>query len=131
MCSSDLGKLIETGRITKLLAFRGLERTAVDEAAAGDIVAIAGLPNATVAMTICDPSVETPLPAQPIDQSCLAVVDVRDDGDVAKVHEVPETKRGPKPGARDSAAAQYSQPRPGCNLCSIMKWPPNHRGGWT
>ncbi|HEY1311489.1 MAG TPA: GTP-binding protein, partial [Pseudolabrys sp.] len=53
------GKLIETGRITKLLAFRGIERVPVDEAAAGDIVAIAGLPNATVAMTICDPSVET------------------------------------------------------------------------
>ena len=49
------GKLIESGRITKLLAFRGIERVPVDEAEAGDIVAIAGLPNATVAMTICDP----------------------------------------------------------------------------
>ena len=68
------GKLIESGRITKLLAFRGLERTAVDEAEAGDIVAIAGLPNATVAMTICDPSVETPLPAQPIDPPTLAMI---------------------------------------------------------
>ena len=62
------GKLIETGRITKVLAFRGLERMPVEEADAGDIVAIAGLPEATVAMTICDPSVETPLPAQPIDR---------------------------------------------------------------
>jgi GTP-binding protein len=68
------GKLIEQGRITKLLAFRGIERAAVDEAQAGDIVAIAGLPNATVAMTICDPSVETPLPAQPIDPPTLAMV---------------------------------------------------------
>jgi GTP-binding protein len=68
------GKLIESGRITKLLAFRGLERTVVDEAEAGDIVAIAGLPNATVAMTICDPSVETPLPAQPIDPPTLAMI---------------------------------------------------------
>jgi GTP-binding protein len=68
------GKLIESGRITKVLAFRGLERTAVEEATAGDIVAIAGLPNATVAMTICDPSVETPLPAQPIDPPTLAMV---------------------------------------------------------
>jgi GTP-binding protein len=67
------GKLIETGRITKLLAFRGIERVPVDEAAAGDIVAIAGLPNATVAMTICDPSVETPIPAQPIDPPTLAM----------------------------------------------------------
>jgi GTP-binding protein len=68
------GKLIETGRVTKLLAFRGLERVPVDEAEAGDIVAIAGLPNATVAMTICDPSVETPLPAQPIDPPTLAMI---------------------------------------------------------
>ena len=42
------GKLIEQGRVTKVLAFRGLERTAVEEADAGDIVAIAGLPEATV-----------------------------------------------------------------------------------
>jgi GTP-binding protein len=68
------GKLIEAGRITKVLAFRGLERVPVDEAPAGDIVAIAGLPNATVAMTICDPSVETPIPAQPIDPPTLAMV---------------------------------------------------------
>jgi GTP-binding protein len=68
------GKLIETGRITKVLAFRGLERTAVEEASAGDIVAIAGLPNATVAMTISDPVVETPLPAQPIDPPTLAMI---------------------------------------------------------
>ncbi len=68
------GKLIETGRITKLLAFRGIERVPVDEAEAGDIVAIAGLPNATVAMTICDPSVETPIPAQPIDPPTLSMI---------------------------------------------------------
>ncbi len=67
------GKLIETGRITKVLAFRGLERQPVDEAEAGDIVALAGLPNATVAHTICDPSVEAPLPAQPIDPPTLSM----------------------------------------------------------
>ena len=67
------GKLIETGRITKVLAFRGIERTAVDEAEAGDIVALAGLPNATVAHTICDPSVEKPILAQPIDPPTLSM----------------------------------------------------------
>jgi len=71
---SHEGKLIENGRITKVLAFRGLERVPVDEAEAGDIVALAGLPNATVAMTICDPDVETPLPAQPIDPPTLAMI---------------------------------------------------------
>jgi GTP-binding protein len=67
------GKLIENGRVTKVLAFRGLERVPLEEAEAGDIVALAGLPNATVAMTICDPSVETPIPAQPIDPPTLAM----------------------------------------------------------
>ncbi|HWK94735.1 MAG TPA: translational GTPase TypA [Pseudolabrys sp.] len=67
------GKLVESGRVTKILAFRGLERVNLDDAEAGDIVALAGLPNATVAMTICDPAVETALPAQPIDPPTLAM----------------------------------------------------------
>jgi GTP-binding protein len=67
------GRLIETGRVTKVLAFRGLERTGVDEAEAGDIVSIAGLPEATVSHTICDPEVNEPLPAQPIDPPTLAM----------------------------------------------------------
>src|SRR5256714_8944365 len=58
------GTLIETGRIMKVLAFRGLERVPVDEGNAGDIVALAGPPNATVAHTICAPEGETPIPAQ-------------------------------------------------------------------
>ena len=67
------GKLVEEGRITKVLAFRGLDRSPVDEAEAGDIVAIAGLPQATVAHTICAPEVTEPLPAQPIDPPTLAM----------------------------------------------------------
>jgi GTP-binding protein len=67
------GKTIEDGRVTKVLAFRGLERTPIDEAEAGDIVALAGLPEATVAHTICAPEVEAPLPAQPIDPPTLAM----------------------------------------------------------
>jgi len=71
---SHNGTLIEQGRITKVLAFRGLERVPLDEATAGDIVALAGLPDATVAHTICAPEVETPLPAQPIDPPTLAMI---------------------------------------------------------
>jgi len=67
------GKTIEQGRVSKVLAFRGLERQALDEAFAGDIVSIAGFPEATVAHTICAPEVETPLPAQPIDPPTLAM----------------------------------------------------------
>ena len=67
------GKLIEQGRITKILAFRGLERTGVDEASAGDIVAIAGLEKANVSDTIAAPEVETAIAAQPIDPPTLAM----------------------------------------------------------
>ncbi len=61
------GSVLENGRISKILAFRGIERQAIDEAHAGDIVAIAGLSKGTVADTFCDPSVSEPLAAQPID----------------------------------------------------------------
>jgi GTP-binding protein len=67
------GKLIEEGRVSKVLAFRGLERVPVEEAEAGDIVALAGLPQATVAHTICAPEIETPLPAQPMDPPTLSM----------------------------------------------------------
>jgi GTP-binding protein len=67
------GALIEQGRVTKVLAFRGLERQPIDEGMAGDIVAIAGLPEAFVSHTLCDPEVNEPLPAQPIDPPTLAM----------------------------------------------------------
>jgi GTP-binding protein len=67
------GALVEQGRISRVLAFRGLERRPIEEGAAGDIVAVAGLERATVADTICDPAVLMPLPAQPIDPPTLAM----------------------------------------------------------
>lgn len=67
------GKKLETGRVTKLLAFRGLERIPVDSADAGDIVAIAGLAEATVAHTICAPEVSEPIFSRPVDPPTLAM----------------------------------------------------------
>ena len=67
------GAVIEMGRVSKVLAFRGLERTGIDEAGAGDIVAVAGLPRATVSHTLCAPDVTQPLPAQPVDPPTLAM----------------------------------------------------------
>jgi GTP-binding protein len=67
------GKLIENGRITKIIAFRGIERMPLEEAEAGDIVAIAGLSKGTVADTFCDPSIDIPLKAQPIDPPTVAM----------------------------------------------------------
>ena len=67
------GAVIEEGRVTKVLAFRGLERAPIEEGFAGDIIAIAGLPEATVSHTLCAPEVTEPLPAQPIDPPTLTM----------------------------------------------------------
>ncbi len=67
------GKVVETGRASKIMSFRGLERVPVDEAKAGDIISIAGMTTATVADTIAEPSVSEPLHAQPIDPPTLSM----------------------------------------------------------
>ncbi|OFW90855.1 MAG: GTP-binding protein TypA, partial [Alphaproteobacteria bacterium RIFCSPHIGHO2_12_42_13] len=67
------GKVLEQTRLTKLLAFRGLERIPMEEAVAGDIIAVAGFAKATVADTICAPEVIEPLKALPIDPPTLAM----------------------------------------------------------
>ena len=67
------GNLVEEGRATKVFAFRGLERVAVDSAEAGEIVAIAGLIKATVSNTFADPEVTAPLHAREIDPPTLSM----------------------------------------------------------
>ncbi|MEG8039591.1 translational GTPase TypA [Sphingomonas sp. LR60] len=67
------GNVIETGRASKLMSFRGLERVPVEEARAGDIISLAGLAVATVANTICDTTVSVPIQAQPIDPPTLSM----------------------------------------------------------
>lgn len=67
------GKVLEVGRASKLMSFQGLDRVPVDEARAGDIIALAGLEKATVANTIADTSVTEPLHAQPIDPPTLSM----------------------------------------------------------
>ncbi|GAA4042170.1 translational GTPase TypA [Parerythrobacter jejuensis] len=67
------GNVVEVGRATKLMSFDGLERVPVETAKAGDIIALAGLEKATVANTICDPSVKEPIAAQLIDPPTLAM----------------------------------------------------------
>jgi len=68
------GVEIERGRVTKILAFRGLKRQPIEMAEAGDIVAIAGLSKATVADTLCALEVTEALPAQPIDPPTLSML---------------------------------------------------------
>jgi GTP-binding protein len=77
------GRTIEQARLTKLLAFRGLDRRPIEEAEAGDIVAVAGLQLTTVADTICAPEVTEALPADPIDPPTLAMTFSVNDGPLA------------------------------------------------
>jgi GTP-binding protein len=80
---SRTGELVENFRVSKVLAFRGLERRPIEQGDAGDIVAIAGLSEASVADTLCDPSVEQPIAAQPIDPPTLAMTFRINDGPLA------------------------------------------------
>ncbi len=79
----DEGKVVEEGRATKIMAFRGLERVPVESAGAGDIVAIAGLTKATVSNSIVEPSVTEPLHAQKIDPPTLAMTFTVNDSPMA------------------------------------------------
>ncbi|MCW1919446.1 translational GTPase TypA [Rhodobacter sp. KR11] len=67
------GERIEQFRVSKILAFRGLGQQPIDEAVAGDIVTIAGMSKATVADTLCDLSIDTAIPSQPIDPPTITV----------------------------------------------------------
>jgi GTP-binding protein len=77
------GRLIEQGRVSKVLAFRGIERQPVEEAEAGDIVAIAGLSQGTVADTFCALEVMEPLQAQPIDPPTVSMTFTVNDSPLA------------------------------------------------
>jgi len=67
------GREIERFRVSKILAFRGLARQPIEQAVAGDIVALAGMQKATVADTLCDPAIDVPIPALPIDPPVITV----------------------------------------------------------
>ena len=77
------GSVVETGRLTKLMSFRGLERVTVEEAEAGDIVAVAGLTDATIPDTIGAPELTKPLEAIPVDPPTLAMTFRVNDGPLA------------------------------------------------
>ncbi len=77
------GSVIETGRISKVLAFRGLERRPIEVGEAGDIVAISGLTEATVADTIADMAIVQPIASQPIDPPTLSMTFRVNDGPLA------------------------------------------------
>ena len=87
------GRQIESARITKLLSFRGLERVPVEEARAGDIVAIAGFQKASVADSLVDPAVTEPLHAEPVDPPTLAMTFAINDGSADSISSRAESGR--------------------------------------
>ena len=67
------GKIVESGRLTKLLKFEGMKKIVVDEVNTGDIVCIAGLSVASVSDTICSTEVSEPIKSTPIDPPTMSI----------------------------------------------------------
>ncbi len=67
------GKKVDEGRLTKIFRYEGTKRVPIEVGEAGDIVIIAGLEKANVADTICDPEVNEPISATPIDPPTMSI----------------------------------------------------------
>jgi GTP-binding protein len=87
------GEVVEQGRLTKLHVFRGVDKVPVDEAEAGDIVSIAGLEKASVADTLCDLSISTPIKSTPIDPPTMAITISVNDSPLAGMEGTKVTSR--------------------------------------
>ena len=80
---SQDGSTVENFRVSKILAFRGIERQPIEEGVPGDIVAIAGMTKGTVADTFCDPAVTEAIKAQPIDPPTVSMTFMVNDSPLA------------------------------------------------
>ena len=67
------GSVQET-RVTKLFMFDGLKRVEIDEAAAGDIVCLAGIENITIGETITSPDHRVPIPRIAVDEPTVSMI---------------------------------------------------------
>jgi len=74
ICLTAEGKQLEKANVFKVVARRGVERVGLEEGTAGDIIGIAGFSKATATMTLCEPTVTTPLPCRPIDPPVLSML---------------------------------------------------------
>ena len=101
---SATGDVVETGRITRIMKFEGLQRIATARAGAGDIVALCGLDTARVSDTLCAPGTDTPLPATPIGEPTLSMAFFVNDGPLAG-------KEGTKVQSRAIAARLVAETR--------------------
>ncbi len=87
------GVTIEQGRVSRILAFRGIERQPIDAGVAGDIVAIAGLSKGSVADTFCSLEIHEALPAQPIDPPTVEMSFIVNDSPLAGLDGTKVTSR--------------------------------------
>ncbi|HEX4984683.1 MAG TPA: translational GTPase TypA [Burkholderiales bacterium] len=60
-------------KVNQVLVFKGLERTVVDEAEAGDIVLVNGVEDVGIGVTLCDPAHPTALPLLKVDEPTLTM----------------------------------------------------------
>jgi len=67
------GEKVDEGKLTKIFRYEGTKKVPIEIGEAGDIVVIAGLEKANVADTICDPEVNEPIPATPIDPPTMSI----------------------------------------------------------
>jgi GTP-binding protein len=67
------GEKVDEGKLTKIFRYEGTKKVPIEIGEAGDIVVIAGLEKANVADTICDPELNEPIPATPIDPPTMSI----------------------------------------------------------
>ncbi|WP_435089982.1 translational GTPase TypA [Candidatus Pelagibacter bacterium nBUS_30] len=67
------GEKVDEGKLTKIFRYEGTKKVPIEVGEAGDIVVIAGLEKANVADTICDPELNDPIPATPIDPPTMSI----------------------------------------------------------
>jgi GTP-binding protein len=67
------GQKVDEGKLTKIFRYEGTKKVPIEVGEAGDIVVIAGLEKANVADTICDPELNDPIPATPIDPPTMSI----------------------------------------------------------
>ncbi|HZU45927.1 MAG TPA: translational GTPase TypA [Mycobacterium sp.] len=65
--------VVAAAKITELLATEGVERSPTEEAEAGDIVAVAGIPDIMIGDTLADPANPVALPRITVDEPAISV----------------------------------------------------------
>ena len=64
---------VRSGRLLQLLGFKGLDRVEIEEARAGDIIAVTGIDMLNISDTICDPSQVDALPPLTVDEPTISM----------------------------------------------------------